>query len=70
MDVMTKKEEIDPLRRIYEPIEKRKEDGTFVFYTSDKMRYVRGVDGSIRRSEPKINGKVARRIRRELRETK
>lgn len=54
-------------RRIYVPIEKRNSDGTWVFQTSDGDRYVRGLDGSIRRRSPKVNGKEARRIRRALR---
>jgi hypothetical protein len=40
---------IDPLQRVFVPIEKRNLDGTWSFTTKDKKRYVRLEDGSIRR---------------------
>lgn len=55
---------IDPLRRVFVPIEKRTLNGTLVFKTHDKTIYARLDNGSIRRAVPKVNGKVARRLRR------
>ena len=55
---------IDPLRRVFVPIEKRTPAGTLVFRTSDKTLYFRASDGSIRHSTPKVNGKQARKMRR------
>ena len=63
------KEPIDPLRRVFIPIEKRREDGTRVLWTSDKTKYVRGTDGTIRRAAPKVRGKAARRAERLARRT-
>lgn len=54
-------------RRIYVPREQRNSKGEWVFLTSDKEKYVRGLDGSIRRATPKVNGKMARKIRRQMR---
>ena len=54
---------IDPLRRVFIPVEKRNLDGTYSFKTHDKQSYVRLEDGSIRRVSPKVNGKVARKSR-------
>ncbi len=54
---------IDPLRREYVPIEKKTSKGTIVFRTQDKEMYVRLADDSIRRVTPKVNGKVAKRLR-------
>lgn len=59
--------QIDPLQRVFVPIEKRREDGTRVLYTTDKTKYIRGVDGVIRRADPKVNGKQARKDRRRCR---
>lgn len=56
---------INPLERIFIPIEKRTEAGTLVFRTSDKEVYACLEDGSIRRATPK-QGKVARRKRGEV----
>ena len=55
---------IDPLRRVFVPIEKRTEKGTLVFRTTDKELYFRAPDGSIRRAQPKVHGKDARKMRR------
>jgi hypothetical protein len=68
----TKKEtpQIDPLRRVFVPREREREDGTHIFRTTDGSRYIRGVSGAIRREEPKMNGKEARKIRRMLRQNK
>jgi len=55
---------IDPLRRVFIPIEKRNSKGMLVFRTHDKQLYVRMENGSIRRATPKINGKEARKARR------
>jgi hypothetical protein len=40
---------IDPLRRVFVPIERRMSDGNFRFRTQDKQRYVRLANGQIRR---------------------
>jgi len=53
--------QIDLLRRIFIPIERRTAEGTLVFKTSDKEMYARLDDGSIRRTTPKQRGKAARR---------
>lgn len=70
VDATTPKKEqppIDILRRVFVPREREREDGTYVLHTSDKTRYIRGVDGAIRRAEPKVNGKAARRARQMMR---
>lgn len=55
---------IDPLRRVFVPIERRTPNGTLVFKTHDNQLYARMHDGSIRRATPKLNGKDARKARR------
>lgn len=62
------KEPLDPLRRVFVPIEKRMTNGNMTFQTSDKERYYRTSDGVILRVAPKINGKKAKKERRKLRE--
>jgi hypothetical protein len=57
------KKDIDPLQRVFVPIEKKTADGTIVFRTLDNQVYHRLRDGSIRRETPKINGKLARKLR-------
>lgn len=54
-------ERIDPLRRVWIPIEKKRSDGVAVFQTHDRMRYERDITGAIRRAIPKVKGKAARR---------
>jgi hypothetical protein len=54
---------IDPLQRVFIPVERRNMDGTMSFRTIDGMKYKRGVDGTIRRVTPKVNGKEAKRRR-------
>lgn len=44
---------LDPLRRIFVPIEKRMTDGRLAFQTSDGEQYVRAQNGVIRRKNPK-----------------
>jgi hypothetical protein len=61
------KRPIDPLRRVFIPIERRTSNGTTVFKTQDKMVYARLEDGSIRRAIPKVNGKHAKKLRAQLR---
>lgn len=62
MDTHKQKPTIDPLRRVFVPIEKRTAKGTIVFRTSDKTMYARLEEGGpIRRVVPKIRGKAARR---------
>jgi hypothetical protein len=55
---------IDPLRRVFVPVKKRKSDGTIVLQTLDHTQYQRHADGSIRRIHPKVNGKLAKKLRR------
>ena len=62
-----KKPEIDPLRRIFIPIEKRTTAGTFVFRTHDNLVYARLEDGSVRRAVKKVRGKAARRADKQMR---
>lgn len=60
--------QIDPLHRIWVPREKRDADGHWVFQTSDGERYRRDAGtGVIRNAAPKVNGKLARKIRARLR---
>lgn len=40
---------LDPLRRVWVPVERRNLDGTWTFKTTDGRRYRRGADGAIRR---------------------
>ena len=61
---------INPLRRVFIPIEKRTSNGTIVFRTTDKQMYVRLADDSIRRATPKLRGKAARRADKLARRTK
>ena len=61
---------IDPLRRVFVPIEKKTANGTIVFCTLDKQLYARLEDGSIRRATPKMNGKQARKLRAQARARK
>lgn len=55
---------IDPLRRVFIPKEHQRLDGIISFQTLDHTQYQRYTDGSIRRIHPKVNGKVARKLRR------
>jgi len=55
---------IDPLRRVFVPIEKRDVRGNWVFQTLDKQKYIRNAaTGQIRTLTRKVNGKVARKVR-------
>ena len=45
--------DIDPLRRVFVPIEKKNVMGQFTFQTKDGKQYIRRADGSIRRNTPK-----------------
>ena len=58
---------LDPLRRVFIPVEKRASNGDWLFETSDGHTYRRGIDGVIRSRMPKINGKLAKRIRAKAR---
>jgi len=60
-EVKGEEKEIDPLKRWFVPIEKRTSKGTMVFRTLDGDVYARLTDGSIRRANPKVRGKSARR---------
>lgn len=61
---------IDPLRRVFVPRETKTAKGTIVFRTHDDDVYLRLDDGSIRRAHPKVNGKLARRLRARVRKSK
>lgn len=60
-------EKIDPLRRIWVPIEKRNTDGSWGFRTTDGERYRRDENGVIRSIAKKVNGKIARKERQRVR---
>ena len=49
--------EIDPLHRVWIPIEHLTSEGTYVFRTHDKVAYRRSADGPIRRITKKSNKK-------------
>ena len=55
---------MDPLRRIFIPIERSTKAGTVVFRTSDKEMYVRLEDGSIHRTVPKLSKAARKQVRR------
>jgi hypothetical protein len=56
---------LDPLRRVFIPIEKVMTNGNFRFRTLDRTRYTRdGTTGAIRRADPKP---LTKKQRRELR---
>jgi len=57
-------EPIDPLRRVWIPIEKKLPDGNMLFRTTDKTVYVRLQNGAIMRARPKLRGKAARKAER------
>ena len=61
------KPSIDPLRRVFVPIERVTPNGTTVFGTHDREVYVRLEDGSIRRARLKLRGKAARKAERRTR---
>ena len=54
---------IDPLRRVWVPIEKRDAHGDFTFRTSDGEKYYRDEQGVIRHATVRQNGKMARKLR-------
>lgn len=60
-------EPIDPLRRVFVPVEKRMSSGISVMRTLDGETYHRGTDGVIRSSMSRINGKLARKAKARLR---
>ncbi len=54
---------IDPLRRVFIPVEKRTSRGTIVFKTTDGRLYARVDEGMpMCRATPKIRGKKARAL--------
>jgi len=53
---------VNPLRRVFVPIEKRMADGNFRLRTTDRTRYTRNAHtGTIFRADPKPLNKHARR---------
>lgn len=61
MDTQTDKPAIDPLRRVFIPVERVMQNGTIVFRTQDSTVYVRAKEGGpMLRAVPKIRGKKAR----------
>lgn len=58
---------LDPLTRVFKPIERRTTAGTMVFKTHDNLVYARLNDGSMRRAIPKVRGKAARRADKKMR---
>ena len=54
--------QLDPLRRVFVPLERRTSAGTIVFRTTDKELYCRVDEGMpMQRVNKKIRGKAARR---------
>ena len=60
---LAEKPSLDPLRRVFVPVERRMTNGLMAFRTTDGESYVRLMDGSIRRAAPKVNGEQAKRMR-------
>lgn len=58
---------IDPLHRVLVPIEGKTSLGVWTFKTVDGDAYYRESSGAIRRKNPKVNGKQARRARAAVR---
>ncbi len=59
---------LDPLRRVFVPIEKKMLNDNWTFKTLDKERYYRTSAGVILRVAPKINGKRAKKDRQKRRQ--
>jgi hypothetical protein len=55
---------IDPLRRVFVPIERRDSHGDLTFRTSDGEKYYRDEHGVIRHTTVRVNGKLAKKLRR------
>ena len=52
---------LDPLRRVFVPIEQKTPKGTIVFRTTDNLVYARAQEGGpMYRAIPKVRGKAAR----------
>ena len=58
---------INPLQRVFIPIEKRNVLGQLTFQTLDRTKYVRHVSGAFVRAVPKMRGKAARRAEKQAR---
>ena len=58
---------IDPLHRVFVPIEGRNVRGQWTFRTMDRDEYYRDVNGCIRRKYPKVNCKEQKKLRRKSR---
>lgn len=54
---------LDLLRRVFIPREFPVPEGGSVFRTTDGQTYRRLANGSIRRAQPKVSGKAAKRAR-------
>ena len=67
-DSNLKETKLDPLCRIFVPIERPTDSNTFIFRTTDKETYERLEDGSIHRINRKVRGKAARRADKVMRE--
>lgn len=67
-DFLNEEEPLDPLRRVFVPIEKRMLDGRMIFQTTDRCQYLRDDRGVIVRRYPKVNGKKAKKNRRHQRQ--
>jgi len=59
---------IDPLRRVWVPIEKKMPDGNMLLRTTDKTVYIRLENGAIMRAQPKLRGKAARKADKKARQ--
>ena len=65
MDTHTPESPIDPLRRVFVPIERGLTGGALLLQTTDKQTYIRNGPGlPMRRIPPKVNGKIAKKARR------
>jgi hypothetical protein len=60
-------EPLDPLRRVFVPIEKRMLNGQMTFRTTDQTQYFCDDKGVIKRRFAKVNGKRAKKSRQKQR---
>jgi hypothetical protein len=64
-----KAEQIDPLHRIFVPIERPLSGGGATLKTTDGLKYYKLLDGSLQRAVQKVRGKAARRADKKMRRT-
>jgi hypothetical protein len=61
---------IDPLRRVWVPVEKRDSHGDLTFHTSDGEKYYRDKNDVIHHATVRKNGKLAKKMRQRARRTR